>query len=96
MAQKMVRIAWCRDAGRAGVLAKLFSENLTDSYISHCELQGPRALAPEQWAPNIAQVLERDLLGRISNPDDPAAHEVSMLEHFPHDVDHLVYPACLK
>jgi GNAT superfamily N-acetyltransferase len=75
----MVHIEWCRDDARARALAKLFTDNLTDSYISHGELQGPRALAPGRWVPNIAQVLEEDLRGRIRNADDPASNEFTML-----------------
>ena len=67
-----IEISWCRDAARARSLARLFSENLTPSYISHGELQGPRATALGKWVPNIAQVLEVELLGRIDSPDDAA------------------------
>lgn len=74
-----VEFRWCRDATRARALAKLFAANLTDSYISHSELQGPRALTPTKWVGNIAEVIEADLLGRVNNPLDAAPGEMTLL-----------------
>ena len=79
MARQTVEVAWCRDASRAKALARLFSDNLTAAYISHGELQGPRASAPHEWVADIAQVLEQDLLSRVSNPDDAAPGSSTML-----------------
>lgn len=79
MTQRTVEISWCRDAARARKLARLFSENLTESYISHSELQGPRARSPTEWVGNIAEVLEQDLLSRISNADDAPPNQSTML-----------------
>ena len=70
---------WCRDAARARRLARLFSDNLTSSYISHSELQGRRAISPDQWVGNLAEVIEADLLGRIVNPLDAAPGEMTTL-----------------
>lgn len=79
MADQKVSIAWCRDAGRAKTLATLFSNNLTSSYISHSELQGDRAIAPGQWVPDIAKVLQNEIVGRVGNPSDPAAGAATQL-----------------
>lgn len=73
------KLSWCRDANVARKLAKLFHDNLTSSYISHSELQGPRALAPGVWVPNIAEILETDILGRLKNPDDAPPGGATML-----------------
>lgn len=81
----MVRINWCRDASEAKALAFLFSSNLTTSYISHSELQGPRAIEPGRWVPNIAEVIQQDLLGRVDSVDDPAPGQNSQLAAGIHD-----------
>lgn len=73
------RFEWCRSAERARALAALFSRGLTRSYISHSELQGPRALSPTQWAPDISAVLDADLQGRVDNPLDAPAGGQTML-----------------
>ena len=70
---------WCRDAAKAKSLAKLFSDNLTSSYISHSELQGPRAVSTTQWSADIAGVIEADLVGRCENPLDAAPNASTML-----------------
>lgn len=70
---------WCRDAKQAEVAAKLFSDNLTSSYISHSELQGPRALAPGKWHPDIARIVRDELLERIDNAEDAADGEQTQL-----------------
>ena len=61
---------WCRAEADARGLAGLFRINLTASYISHSELQGPRALALGKWVDSIEQVLEADLLRRVVSPLD--------------------------
>jgi GNAT superfamily N-acetyltransferase len=52
----------------AGVLAHLFAANLSPQYISHSELQGYRALAPSDWAPDIESVLRREIEARLKEP----------------------------
>lgn len=61
---------WCRDGDDAARLARLFADNITPQYVSHSELQGPYAIAPGQWAPDIADVLAREVLSCIDNPLD--------------------------
>ena len=70
---------WVRDAADAKRLAAFFAANITPSYVSHSELQGPRALAPGVWAPDIGGVLERELVERIATPLDPAPGETTLL-----------------
>lgn len=52
----------------AHALARLFAANLTTSYISHEELQGRRALALGKWAPDIEEVLLREIVERLGPP----------------------------
>jgi ribosomal protein S18 acetylase RimI-like enzyme len=52
----------------ADALTELFSASLTASYISHSELQGGRALAPGQWAPDIKAILHREIDSRLREP----------------------------
>jgi GNAT superfamily N-acetyltransferase len=65
-----ISFGWCRDVARAKRLAQLFHDHLTNAYISHSELQGPRALAPGQWAPGLAQTIQRELIERVGQADD--------------------------
>lgn len=56
-------------------LTRVFSNNLTTSYISHSELQGPRAMRPGEWSGDIKAVLRREIAERLREPMDafPAA-----------------------
>ncbi len=51
-------------------LADFFSANLTESYISHSELQGYRATSPGHWAQNIASVLQKEIAERLGDKHD--------------------------
>ena len=79
MVVQLVEFNWCRARDEATRLAKLFATNLTSSYISHAELQGPRALDTSTWSPDIDAVLERDLVSRVEQPLDAAAGEKTQL-----------------
>jgi GNAT superfamily N-acetyltransferase len=79
MTEPKIVFGWCRSQEEAVRLAKLFAGNLTPSYISHAELQGPRALTPTVWAPDIGQILEEDLLSRIDQPLDARPGERTRL-----------------
>jgi GNAT superfamily N-acetyltransferase len=57
----------------------LFSEGITDSYISPSELQSHRAIAPGQWNPKIADIFEADVRGRLANPLVPAPGETTQI-----------------
>jgi GNAT superfamily N-acetyltransferase len=73
---------WCRKRDDAVRLSGLFADNLTPSYISHAELQGPRALDASTWSPDIRSILEQDLTSRIDQPLDAAAGEKTRLLAF--------------
>jgi GNAT superfamily N-acetyltransferase len=74
-----IALGWCRDKASAQVLARFFHDNLTPSYISHSELQGPRAIAPGQWAPCAAHSIETELIERVSHPDDAPTNATTTL-----------------
>ena len=58
-------IAYCTDPGETEELAHFFASNVAPDYISHHELQGPRALAPQTWAPNLIQTLIDEFQPRV-------------------------------
>lgn len=68
---KIPRFRWCRSEQDARSLARLFYANLTPGYISHGELQGPRARTAHEWADDISDVLMTELLQRVETPLDP-------------------------
>ncbi len=74
-----IEFRWSRSTGEAKQLARLFFEHLSPAYISHSELQGPRAQAPGTWSPDIASVLEQDVKSRVGQPLDVAADQETRL-----------------
>jgi GNAT superfamily N-acetyltransferase len=58
-------VAWCTDVAAAPALAQFFVDNVDTNYISHSELQGPRALDRDHWAPDLLNVLRREITRRI-------------------------------
>jgi GNAT superfamily N-acetyltransferase len=58
-------IRWCTNSDDAACLGHFFAANIDPEYISHSELQGPRALAPGQWNPNLASIFEREIATRV-------------------------------
>jgi GNAT superfamily N-acetyltransferase len=61
-----LRITWCGNASRALELSKFFAGNVDASYISHSELQGPRALSPKEWRPNLLDILLEEIEPRLA------------------------------
>ena len=60
-----LRIAWSGEPRRAPELADFFAGNVGPEYISHSELQGPRALSPDRWAENLRELLRAELEPRL-------------------------------
>ena len=46
-------------------MGRFFAANIKPCYISHSELQGPRALDTDRWQPGIQKILTRELKERI-------------------------------
>jgi GNAT superfamily N-acetyltransferase len=82
MSKLDVKFDWCRSGGDAVRLSRLFADNLTTSYISHAELQGPRAIDASTWSPDIGAILEADLTSRIDQPLDAVPGEKTSLLAF--------------
>jgi GNAT superfamily N-acetyltransferase len=61
------QLSWCTDAGRAQEIAEFFARNVIGdpSYISHSELQGPRALSPTQWRQPLSGILFEEVKPRL-------------------------------
>jgi GNAT superfamily N-acetyltransferase len=66
------QIAWCLDDRMADRIAAFFETNITSSYISHSELQGGRALAPDRWNPDLRATFRQELLVRLKLPHGAA------------------------
>ena len=64
------QFSWCRSEQEAQALAAFFHANLSPNYISHSELQGPRAINPSQWSPDIKRIIVDDMVSRVANPLD--------------------------
>lgn len=57
-------IAWLDDPARARELARFFADNADAAYISHSELQGPRALDVGAWNPDLVNVVAEEIAER--------------------------------
>jgi len=64
-AELPVDVAWCADPRQSAELARFFADNVTPEYISHSELQGPRALDEGHWRPGLADIFESEIKERI-------------------------------
>jgi GNAT superfamily N-acetyltransferase len=64
----MIRIGWCNDPSEVERLAVFFAQNVTQSYISHSELQFGRAQAPDKWFPNLKAVFKAEIEQRVPCP----------------------------
>jgi len=58
-------ISWCNDPCRAQELAEFFVQHVGSEYISHSELQGPRALSPVQWRDDLPEILREEIEPRL-------------------------------
>jgi GNAT superfamily N-acetyltransferase len=58
-------ITWCDDPGRTEELAEFFARHVGAQYISHSELQGPRALSPVQWRADLPAILREEIEPRL-------------------------------
>jgi GNAT superfamily N-acetyltransferase len=63
---EQLRIDWCQDPDRTGELAEFFARHVGPEYISHSELQGPRALSPNQWRAGLPEILREEIEPRLA------------------------------
>lgn len=60
------QFGWCVEPRAVDQLAQFFATNVTQSYISHSELQFGRAKTPDSWSPNLSEILEAEIFERIT------------------------------
>jgi GNAT superfamily N-acetyltransferase len=65
MQNHSLAIGWCTDVGEANELGAFFAANITPEYISHSELQGPRALDVGQWRPDLPKIFGDEIAERV-------------------------------
>jgi GNAT superfamily N-acetyltransferase len=79
-----LRIDWCRDPRRAEELAGFFARHVGPEYISHSELQGPRALSPDRWRDNLQEILRDEIGPRLAQTErgapGPASQPILVAE----------------
>ena len=61
----MFQIGWCNDPNEVERLAELFAHNVTQSYISHSELQFGRAETPDKWAEDLTAKFRAEISERV-------------------------------
>lgn len=59
-------IKWCDEPTRAQELAEFFASHVTPAYISHSELQGPRATSPSRWRERLPEIIRTELEPRLT------------------------------
>jgi len=79
-----VEFSWMRSADELEDAARLFARHVQPAYISHSELQGPRAIAPGQWSEGLEDILRQDIAGRLANPLDAAERGTTQLAAVAH------------
>jgi GNAT superfamily N-acetyltransferase len=58
-------MSWCSDREEIDRLADFFSRNVTQSYISHSELQFGRALTPDKWGDHLVAKFKSEIEERV-------------------------------
>jgi GNAT superfamily N-acetyltransferase len=61
----MIRVGWCNDRNEIDRLAEFFARNVTQSYISHSELQFGRAVAPDRWIDDLVAQFRAEIAERV-------------------------------
>ena len=70
-------MAWCHDPAQSPAILALFMGQLSPHYISHGELQSPRAIAPGQWSPDLARSLACDIEACLAAPPQAASYRIA-------------------
>jgi hypothetical protein len=65
MKAEPIQMTWCATASAAEQYAEFFASNVTSDYISHSELQGRRTDEHGRWHPQLRDVLQSEIAGRI-------------------------------
>ena len=62
-----ITFSWCHDATQEDALCALYLDNISPDYISHSELQGPRADAPGNWRADLPEVIRGEIRAALSH-----------------------------
>lgn len=72
-----LKMAWCHDSAQAPAILALFMGQLSAHYISHSELQSPRAMAPGQWSPDLAGHMACEIEAALAPSPDSASQRIA-------------------
>ena len=70
-------MAWCHDPAQSPAILALFMGQLSPHYISHGELQSPRAIAPGQWSPQLADNMALQIEATLAAPKANAMQRIA-------------------
>lgn len=70
-------MAWCHDPAQSPAILALFMGQLSPHYISHGELQSPRAIAPGQWSPQLADNMALQIEATLAAPEANAMQRIA-------------------
>lgn len=73
----MIRVGWCNDRNEIDRLAEFFASNVTQSYISHSELQFGRAVTPDKWIDDLVTQFRTEIAERVPCAPGAAARVAS-------------------
>ena len=65
--QHSTTFSWCHDATLEDTLCQLYLDNVSPDYISHSELQGPRAESPGNWRADLPDVIRGEIRAALSH-----------------------------
>lgn len=68
MSPTTLHLDWCTDPTQEDAIVDLLLAQAGPHYISHSELQGPRADAPGQWRRDFPQTLRAQVRGVLAQP----------------------------
>lgn len=67
-----LKFTWLQDGADVARLVELFIKAANASYISHSEIYEGRAVSPNEWADNLAEVLTQEFQSAQIEGDQPA------------------------
>jgi len=59
-------------------LAGFFAQHVGPEYISHSELQGPRALSSDRWRDGLPEILREEIEPRLAQTEVAPSPTVSL------------------
>jgi len=67
MAEPEITYSWAGQLDRLGYLAEFFLRNVSPNYISHGEILTGRAIDGKTWAPNLREIILKDLTACVES-----------------------------